>query len=669
MNPRLNIAGLRVIRLAGALLGLLVPGGVGFAQTPPPAASRLPPAGIQISDTDGRDLASGALALREAIDVAAHELASRPQLLARLPDAEVFHKAVDWALRYDEFFDARQVAYARSLLEQGLERAKQLRNGQSPWLSANGLVVRGYRSKLDGSVQPYGLVVPPTWKSNDGKARRLNVWLAGRNEKRTELAFIAEREKSGGPFTPEDTIVLHPYGRFCNATKFAGEVDVFEAMDAVRRDYLIDSNRIIVAGFSMGGASAWHLSTHHAGLWGASSPGAGFAETAVYTKALAAGKEPPPWWEQKLWRWYDATACAGNLFNCPTIAYSGEIDPQKQSAEIMEQAMAAEGLKLELLIGPQTAHKYHPDTQKELAARLDALAAKGRDPSPKEVRLSTYTLQYPELAWVRVEGLARHWERADVRARRDEAGAVTVATTNVSALRLSLDGIRAVTIDGQSLSPSKRAALSGLAFQKREGRWAIGAPTRALRKQPGLTGPIDDAFMSAFLFVRPTGKPYSEGFGTWTQAELAHATKMWRDIFRGDAPMKDDSMVNEADIAAKNLVLWGDPSSNRLLEKMIRRLPLRWDAHQLVFNGQTYDVAQHAPILIFPNPLNPRRYVVLNSGMDFRNDAYGSNARQTPKLPDWAIIDLNTPPGPRWPGRIADAGFFDEQWRLVANFQ
>ena len=31
-----------------------------------------------------------------------------------------------------------------------------------------------------------------------------------------------------------------------------------------------------------------------------------------------------------------------------------------------------------------------------------------------------------------------------------------------------------------------------------------------------------------------------------------------------------------------------------------------------------------------------------------------------PQLPDWAIVDLRTPPGPRWPGKIVDAGFFDE---------
>jgi hypothetical protein len=83
-----------------------------------------------------------------------------------------------------------------------------------------------------------------------------------------------------------------------------------------------------------------------------------------------------------------------------------------------------------------------------------------------------------------------------------------------------------------------------------------------------------------------------------------------------------------------------------------------------VFNGHTYEAGHVVPILIFPNPLKPEHYVVLNSGMDLRNDAYGSNALQTPKLPDWAIIDLDVPPGPRWPGGVLEAGFFNEQWRL-----
>lgn len=80
-----------------------------------------------------------------------------------------------------------------------------------------------------------------------------------------------------------------------------------------------------------------------------------------------------------------------------------------------------------------------------------------------------------------------------------------------------------------------------------------------------------------------------------------------------------------------------------------------------------FPAEHHAPALIFPNPLNPARYIVLNSGFTFREYDYLNNARQVAKLPDWAIIDLRTPPGSRFAGKIADAGFFDESWELKAR--
>jgi hypothetical protein len=38
-----------------------------------------------------------------------------------------------------------------------------------------------------------------------------------------------------------------------------------------------------------------------------------------------------------------------------------------------------------------------------------------------------------------------------------------------------------------------------------------------------------------------------------------------------------------------------------------------------------------------------------------------------PKLPDWAVVDVNTPPSTRWPGKVVEAGFFGERWEVVAN--
>jgi len=73
------------------------------------------------------------------------------------------------------------------------------------------------------------------------------------------------------------------------------------------------------------------------------------------------------------------------------------------------------------------------------------------------------------------------------------------------------------------------------------------------------------------------------------------------------------------------------------------------------------------PVLIYPNPLNPKRYVVINSGFTFREYDYLNNARQVPKLPDYAVVDIDTPPSSRRPGKIVTAGFFDEHWDLAAE--
>ena len=628
-----------------------------LAQPPPAPPKRIPIPGLTLTTAERNELTAGADALRRDLDSLARDLSGNARLAALLPDAEVLHKAVDWALRYDEIMAPKEIAFARRMLDLGRERAAQLRAGTAPWLEATGLILRGHRSKLDGSVQPYGLVVPESLK---GSARELPllVWLLGRGEKRTELAFLAEREAGAPPLTPKDTMVVVPYGRFCNATKFAGEVDVFEALAAVRAQYRIDPLRIAVGGFSMGGGSTWHLATHHAGLWCAAAPGAGFAETPIFTKALAPGREPRAAWEQLLWRQYEATGIAGNLFNLPTVAYSGEIDGQKEAADLMEAAMAREGLKLEHLIGPKTGHSYHAETKVAVIRRLEEMIARGRDPNPRQIWFHTYTLRYPESAWVRIEGLSRHWELAEVRATQHDNLLLDVRTKNVEAISFPRSNATTVVLDGQEL----RAANAELQFHREGEAWKPGAAT-GLRKRPGLTGPVDDAFMAPFVFVRPSGRPLNAEVGAWVESELTAARNLWRDVFRGDARVVADRAVSEADIASHNLVLWGDSSSNAVLAKIIAQLPVKWDAKALVFRGRTYDAKTHAPILVFPNPLNPARYVVLNSGIDFRTEGYGNNAHQTPKLPDWAIVDLRTPPGPRWPGKVVDAGFFDESWK------
>ena len=128
--------------------------------------------------------------------------------------------------------------------------------------------------------------------------------------------------------------------------------------------------------------------------------------------------------------------------------------------------------------------------------------------------------------------------------------------------------------------------------------------------------------------------------------------------------MTTDEQLTDAQIAQHNLVLWGDPQSNKTLARVLERLPIKWTRESVQVGAKTYASTNHVPALIFPNPLNPKRYVVLNSGFTFREYDYLNNARQIAKLPDYAVIDISKPITSRAPGGIATAGFFNEQWQL-----
>lgn len=683
------------VAVGWALILAGVSGSVGAARADGPADNnpetvrRVPKLGIEVSADDKAKLQAGLDELKGAIDKLAES--KNPKTLALLPDIRIYRDAVNTALTYQEFFDEKEIPVAHELLKEGQERAAQLAKGDAPWTTATGLVVRGYVSRIDGSVQPYGLVVPESFNPKSPYRHRLDLWFHGRGETLSELNFLQNRRKSVGQFAPEDTIVLHPYGRYSNANKFAGEVDIFEAMEDVKKRYRIDENRIAVRGFSMGGASTWQLAVHYPSLWAAANPGAGFSETPKFLDFFQKETLKPEWWEKKLWRWHDCNDWAINLNNCPTVAYSGEKDTQKQAADVMEEAL--KDLKIDLIhiIGPGTGHSYHPDSAKEVERRMTALTTIGRQRVPASVMFKTFTTRYNRCAWVTVDAVDEQWEEASVVGQVDSTG-ISIYPSNVRQLTIDfgpgespLQGEATLTFLQDDDEAGDEITVHGASDQSYratfhyDGKHWVRGPLKesksGLRKVHGLQGPIDDAFLDGFVFVRPTGKAKYEKADAWAKSELERAIEHWRRHFRGQARVKNDSEISEADIAGMNLVLWGDPSSNAVFAKIADKLPIRYDGDKLIVKAsadgkteeRTFDAAHHAPILIYPNPLNPRKYVVLNSSFTFREYAYLNNARQVPMLPDWAVVDLRTPPGTVWPGKIADADFFDEEWQVKAK--
>lgn len=655
----------------------------------PEQVRQVPPVGIELSDTDRQELVAGQKELYSQIEEL--KKSSDSQILALIPDVEIFARAIRDAVAHRELFSIRDVASAKKVLAEGLSRAQALQNGEAPWTQQTGLVVRGYRSRIDQTVQPYGLEIPESYLFEGKTEYRLDLWFHGRGERSTEPLFIAQRMNRPGRFKPKNTIILHPYGRYSNAFKFAGEIDVLESLEHARQFYRIDEDRISVRGFSMGGAGCWQMAVHYPDLFFAANPGAGFSETPEFLKFFQKETLSPTWYEKKLWHMYDCTDYAANLYQLPTVAYSGELDIQKQAADIMEEALAKENLKLTHIIGPKTKHTIHADSIKIIESKMESLARRGRVAVPQEIRFVTYSLKYNRMHWLTVTRLKEHWTQARVAARLlPKQNRIELDVRNLRGIKINFNAgespfapDRPVQIVLREMGTGSKISGKGqiiVASQPETDRswncelynngksWCLGSlPSRGLHKKQHLQGPIDDAFMNPFLIVTPTGKSWNVKMGTWSVSEQEHLMKEWRRQFRGDALVVKDTELTAEQIANFHLIFFGDPGSNAALASVVKQLPLQWNQQELVVNKKKYDATHHAPIMIYPNPANPEKYIVLNSGFTYREFAYLNNARQVPKLPDWAVIDLRTEPDSLWPGKVIDANFFDEQWKYKSN--
>jgi predicted esterase len=614
-----------------------------------------------------------------------------------LADVEVFHQAARRIVQHNEFFQKESAAWTLDSLDNGLNRIGQIERFLQPdplgaaqrdkltWLESFGTsVVRGYRSMVDGSVQPYAVSLPEEYGSTN-KKWRVEIVLHGRDANLNEIKFQHQFNDKNVP-ADLDSIRIDIFGRGNNAYRWAGETDILEALNHFEtieklagRGKLLDRRRMVLRGFSMGGAGTWHLGLHRPGDWCVLGPGAGFTATHGYVKGLAADLG---WPQEQMLRIYDAVAYAENAFDVPIVAYAGAKDPQLQAARNIEAALAGVTFpySLKVLVAPDLEHEFPPEWQRKAQEAYEPFMRKGRDENPKRVRFVTYTLRYPSCDWVDILGLEKHYDRAMVDAEKTEDG-LKVTTANINRLRLRVSkeelSETTISIDGQKVVARPwdyKTHEFHVFLEKRQGTWAATMPQRIAieqfrnpRKMGGLQGPIDDAFTGPFLCVRATGQPWSEQLDDYATACLKRFQDEWSKYMRGDLPVKNDTDLTADDIANKNLILFGDPGSNSILANVLDGLPIQWTRESFTVAGKTFPAAECVPCMIFPNPLNPMRYVVLNSGHTFHaEDFKGTNALLYPHLGDYAVMRPNAKGPILQNERVELNGLFDDSWKVTA---
>ena len=119
-----------------------------------------------------------------------------------------------------------------------------------------------------------------------------------------------------------------------------------------------------------------------------------------------------------------------------------------------------------------------------------------------------------------------------------------------------------------------------------------------------------------------------------------------------------------------NLILYGNVGSNKIVSRINDYLPVRFVGRAVVVGDERFEGKDVALQMVYANPLNPERYVLLNGGVTHKGTAnihkiglyvasrfFPSSAKY-----DYVLFD-NTFLG-KTEDRYLKAGHFDGEWQL-----
>jgi hypothetical protein len=310
---------------------------------------------------------------------------------------------------------------------------------------------------------------------------------------------------------------------------------------------------------------------------------------------------------------------------------------------------------------------------------------------------------------VQIERFVDHGAWARVEAEVEGKTRVKVTTKNVAALRLDLPPahvargkVVGLVVDGTELqAPKSGRGARRVELARAAGAWKFalhrgasegreqgesrlhrGAPEEreqaqlagegegsegaaALRKRPGLSGPMEDIYFDPLVIVYGTGR----GQGARLRS-VAKKLSGYRKHVTLSFPVISDQQLRPAVARRNGLILVGTEEENGVLARIADKLPIRARASEVLLGKRRYRAPHLGVTFIYPNPEAPDRYVRVVAGTTSR--AYEIVEVLPVYLPDYLIFDEGmTAKRSSWPSPILGAkrslvagGNFDERWQL-----
>lgn len=553
------------------------------------------------------------------------------------------------------------------------------------YVRTDGFFFRTYRSNIDDCVYPYALYIPEEVMEGtvDKVPLLLSLHGAWSNHALNMRRLMSEPNRDGEPdemaltalpIWPElpnpEAIVVCPWGRGTMSYHGPGAQDVKDVLEIVFRELPVDRERVSVTGLSMGGNGTLEIALRNSGLFSAMVPVCSFFSF-LYKLDLPTTFKDSDWLKQSF-RHRNILNYAVNARGFKGVhIHHGVDDPVVPVEQSIKTSAKLDSLGIKHFFSQydNVGHNAWEPAYRDMKTFGWMIDKKRRQPSDT---LEFVAVRYEEAVqqWLEIEKFAEYGQPAHVTAVWDKKNkALSLNTENVEILAADLNLLPGVK-KGDKLTVSANGA-AGTFTAPSEGKLRLkvsgGAPEAAaisrdngLHKKKNLEGPLFDAIDDRVILVYGTSGSKAE---TEKSLKQLKAFADWGELPDVHFMIRPDKELTPEDIENCNLVLFGDETTNSVIAKVNKRgLPISFKGGEIVTPDGSFPKAGNALKMVYPNPLNPTRLVMINYNEDWDYSEIWFYMGAFEILPDYFIYQ---PGGKKTPyeDKVLSAGYFDENWK------
>jgi len=432
--------------------------------------------------------------------------------------------------------------------------------------------------------------------------------------------------------------------------------EVFKTVDDVKKDYAIDTTRLYAYGDCAGGEIALFMANRYPSYFAAVAVEGPAIPDRPDQSYINAGENAP-----KKDIDFDFYNTLENFLNVPVFIIHS-IDDSKaniKNSEALYEGVNQLGGRVQLKklnVKKGDNHFYFfmnlmPDN-KDLTDMFKFYQNK-RLTIPDTLSFSTWELKYNKAFWLTINARISEGKAAITGIMNRSDNQLNLTTSNVGSINIDLKKLNfnhkkhlVVFIDG-ILRFSGYATDNILQLNLKK-------PVISYFKKDEFTeGPQNDFFASPFLIIKGTmGSIASRK--SFDCAVDTFITDWHNNFFEDTCRVKKDVDVSQADVANYNLIIIGSNTTNLFLKKLMNAIPVSVSDSSIQIGSKKYSAKNLSFLMIYPNPLNPKKYILIGSS---NGQQFDSNLLKGIYFDGWSDYTVSAD------GVIVDNRYFGKFWK------